>query len=171
MCPPWKCTGLYSCLNCLIAQLDINLNWEIFLPETCWIQLSVPSTNQVNRPSETQAPAILGPTPFNKVQIWLRNGSSNPGPRSAAHGPWLLAKLLAKIERLTYSLILLRYWLDWKSGHKWSLDRASNSAPGHHFQVQRFMDRGSSSWFSDIYVWLVRKSEPYCEKVRLCACS
>ena len=72
---------------------------------------------------------FYAPYPLNDIQIWVRNGFSNPGAWNSDLEP----RLLAKIRRLTLSYILLSYWLDWKSGLKWCLCRASNSLIRHHF--------------------------------------
>ena len=48
--------------------------------------INSPPTNQVNRPSETQAPASCGPTPSNQIQIWFRNVPSNPRSRAEGGG-------------------------------------------------------------------------------------
>ena len=134
---------------CVYLYFNAYLN---FVPY-CWpIHASINPSTKVHNPRTTAR--ALRPTPFKKVQSWERNALSNPGPWSTVHGPWLLAKLLAKIGRLTYSLILLRYWLDWKSGQKWSLNRASNSAPGHHFPSFKVL----GPWFKSLSIAQARSN-------------
>ena len=68
------------------------------------------------RPKNAAPTPNIHPHPLTDIQIWVRNGSSNPGAWTSSLEPRLLSKLLSKIRRLTLSFILLSYWLNWKSG-------------------------------------------------------
>ena len=91
---------------------------------------SLPPKSINQGPRSTDHRPRLRPHPFNQAQIWQRNALSNPGPRSTIHFPWLLAKLLARIGRLTYTLILLRYCIAWKSEQKWCPGASSTPSSG-----------------------------------------